>query len=119
MSEKISVDCRKGVLYATTSLVVAFVRNYFQYHVYGWKSVSSFLTSWFIHTLGMALFLVISSLFIDYSVLYILGEEFRQKKLSQEELLIHITLFILVTSVIIFLFAHYIPIESKSELGLM
>ena len=55
MTFTVSLSARRNALLAATGLVVAYVRTFLQYHRYSWDSVSEFLTSWFIHYVGVGL----------------------------------------------------------------
>lgn len=107
MFAKLSLNARTGTLLITTSLVVAYVRTYLQYHHYGWESVTEFLTSWFIHYLGVWLFAVLCGAFISSAAPIFLGEDSRRREVPSSELLVHVTLGVLAASVIVFVLAHW------------
>lgn len=49
MLSKLTFNTRRRILLAGTSLVVAYVRNFIQYHRYSFGSIGEVLSAWFIH----------------------------------------------------------------------
>lgn len=104
---KLSLNAKTGILVAVTALVVAYVRTFFQYGSYGWESTGAFLLSWFIHYLGVWLFVVICGAFILKLSPVFLGKDLPRQELSLSELLVYISLVVLVGAIVLFIMAHW------------
>ncbi|NWG39815.1 MAG: hypothetical protein HXY27_07610 [Hydrogenophilaceae bacterium] len=105
--DKLSLNAKAGLLVAVTALVVAYVRTFFQYGGYGWESISDFLLSWFVHYLGVWLFVAISGAFVSRFAPVFLGKDLPREVLSPSELIVYISLVVLVGAIILFLLAHW------------
>lgn len=105
--DKLSLNAKTGLLVAVTALVVAYVRNFFQYGSYGWESIGAFLLSWFIHYLGVCLFVAISGAFVSRFAPVFFDKEFPREELSPNELHVYISLVVLVGAIVILVLAHW------------
>ena len=104
---KLSLNAKTGILVAITALVVAYVRTFFQYGSYGWESIGAFLLSWFIHYLGVLLFIVIGGAFISRAATVLLKKDLLRQELSPSELFVYISLVVLFAAIGMFLLAHW------------
>lgn len=104
---KLSLNAKTSILVAVTALVVAYVRTFFQYGSYGWESMSAFLLSWFIHYVGVWLFVALSGAFVSRFAPVFLGKDLPRQELSPSELLVFISLVVLVGAIVLFLLAHW------------
>lgn len=104
---KLPLNAKTGLLVAVTALVVAYVRTFFQYGSYGWESIGEFLLSWFVHWLGVWLFVVISGAFVSRLAPAFLGNDLPREELSPSELIVYISLVVLVGAIVMFLLAHW------------
>jgi divalent metal cation (Fe/Co/Zn/Cd) transporter len=104
----LSLDIRRNVLVVITGIVVAYVRLVVQYGHYSWESMGQFLISWFIHYLGAWFIVAISygvikateNIFFEY------GET--EERLSIDQVIVYVSIFVLTISVFIFVIAHWI-----------
>lgn len=104
---KLSLNAKTGLLVAVTALVVAYVRTFFQYGGYGWESIGEFLLSWFVHYLGVWLFVAISGAFVSRFAPVFLCKDLPREELSLSELIVYISLVVLVGAIVMFVLAHW------------
>ncbi|OHC68511.1 MAG: hypothetical protein A3H93_04815 [Rhodocyclales bacterium RIFCSPLOWO2_02_FULL_63_24] len=107
MLTRLSLNAKTGALLVITSLVVAYVRTYLQYHSYGWESVGAFLTSWFIHYLAVWVFVIVCGAFISSASPFFLGKDSQRRELTSNELLVFVALGTLAAALVLFVLAHW------------
>ncbi len=116
MTFSVSLNTKRNLLLAVTSLVVAYVRTFLQYHRYSWDSVSEFLASWFVHYIAVALLVAISYAVIKtHERRFLPNTDGSRQGLGMVEAFVYIPLVLLVCSIAIFLLAHWPTTGMLSE----
>jgi hypothetical protein len=106
---RVSFDIKRFLLIPLTSLAVTYLRHGIESHWASWNSIEQFLTSWFVHTFGLLLFMALTTAIILWS-----HEFFFEKKASgeaEEFLPTYIVMAVLVAAVAIIFLAHW-PVGS-------
>lgn len=101
------LSTRRSILLGVTSLVVAYVRSYLQYHQYFWQSVGQFLFSWLIHYLAILGLAAISYAFINAKADFFLDKKSEHERISKDEATVYVSIVLLVVAVLIFVVAHW------------
>ncbi len=109
MLRVLSSRVRRNALLAFTSLVVAYVRTFLQYHRYAWESIGQFLISWFLHYIVVVLLATVSYAFIKANEHWFLEDDSQRKGLTIDEAYVYISFVVLISAVSIFLLAHWVP----------
>jgi hypothetical protein len=113
MSENPKV--RSYLLLAITGLVVAYVRNFVQYRHYSWGSIIEFLGWWFIHYMAVGIVMVTSYVVINNTGKFFLKYKDSEEVLTWEQAIVYTSLTILVSSIFIFLLAHWGGVSDYDE----
>lgn len=100
-------NTRRNILLALTGLIVAYVRNFLQYHRYSYDSALEFLGSWFAHYLAIGLLGALFYSLSDWADRFILEKERVGKGLSVDEGLVYFCIAVIVCSVAVFFIAHW------------
>jgi hypothetical protein len=103
------------ILPATAGLAVAFVRNILQYHRFSWDSWLEFLGTWLAHYVAVILIVGITYAFIKGKGTLLLGRSETLRKITTEEAITFGSILVIVTAVVMFLFAHWIPVDLDDE----
>lgn len=117
---KLSNEGRSLVLMVVTGLVVAYVRDFLQYHRYMWNSFSQFLVSWLIHFVALLLFLMFS-----YPAIVKLASFFIDKPedsiRDMNEHFVYVPIIVLLAAIAVFILANWVPVGDgpPSDIGLM
>ncbi len=106
MLSKLSLRVRRGILLAVTSLVVAYVRSFLQYHQYIWGSIEQFLISWLIHYLAILFLIIVSLVFINMDAHFFLGKDAKSSDITKDEFTVYVSVVLLIAALAIFLLAH-------------
>ena len=93
-----------------TSLVVAYVRSFLQYHQYIWGSIEQFLISWLIHYLAILFLIIVSLVFINTDAHFFLGKDAENSSITKDEFTVYVSVVLLIAAVAIFLLAHLQPV---------
>ena len=112
---KLSLTAKTNILFVVTTLVVAFVHAFLQHGSYGWGTIESFLTSWFIHFVGVSLFLVFCGAFVSIWAQKILGNGLTRQELSMGELMVYVMLVVMAGAIALFILGHFPPLDIYDE----
>lgn len=115
MLRMLSPSVRRNALLAFTSLVVAYVRTFLQYHRYAWESIGQFLISWFLHYIAVVLVAVVAYAFIKSNEHRFLEDDSQRKGLTIDEAYVYVSFVVLVVAVSIFLIAHWVPSDVPED----
>ncbi len=108
MTFSISLSTKRHLLLALTSLVVAYVRTFLQYHRYSWDSISELLASWFVHYIAVYLLVAISySVIKTHETRFLAEGESERRGLRMDEAFVYVAFVLLVCSISIFVVAHW------------
>jgi hypothetical protein len=99
-------EARVNVLTVITSLMVAYVRHGLESKWAAWGGVENFLVSWFVHFIGLYLFVAFASIAISMWHKTFLGEE-REIIQNRLELQYYIVMAALVAAISILILAHW------------
>lgn len=100
-------NARRNILLVTTGLVVAYVRNFLQYHRYSFDSLLEFVGFWLLHYLVVGLLGALCYGLFHWGDRFILGREESDKGLSVDEGLVYFCIAVIVCSVAVFVIAHW------------
>jgi len=92
---------------AFTALVLAYVRNYVQYHRYSFVSVWEFLGFWFVHYVAVGLVGAVFYALLQSMENLVLGRADDRPPPSMDQAIVHFCTAILLASLAIFLIAHW------------
>lgn len=107
MTFSVSYGTKRNLLLATTSLVVAHVRTFLQYHRYSWNSFFDFFASWLIHYVAIIIVIAISYGVIKAHEKYFLeNTDINPRGLGVDEATVYICFTALVSALAIFFLAH-------------
>jgi hypothetical protein len=98
---------KEGILIVATGLTVAYVRHGIETQWASWESVEQFVIYWFVHTVGVLLFMLPSILMIETCYEFFLGR--RHESSDYSELFYIILMTVLVGAICIFVVAHWMP----------
>ncbi len=108
MAFVISLSTRRHLLLAVTSLVVAYVRTFLQYHRYSWDSISEFLAVWFVHYIAVYLLVAISyGVIKTHERRFLADSDGQRQGLKMDEAFVYVAFVLLVCSISIFVVAHW------------
>jgi len=98
---------RRNLLLILTGLIVAYVRNFLQYHRYSFESVWELLGFWFAHYVVIAIVSAIAYGLIHLADRFILVKEKGAKRLSVDEAIVYFCVLFIVSSAVVFVVAHW------------
>lgn len=104
---------RRNGLLIGTGLVVAYVRNFLQYHRYAFGSWWEFLGFWFLHYIAILLVGAIFYACLDGAQRFFVGEG-DNKDVSLSVALVYFCVAVLIISVAVFILAHW-PTSASEE----
>lgn len=107
MLNKLSLSARRNLLLAVTSLVVAYVRNYFQYNQYAWSSIKLFLVSWLLHYFAIGFLIIISLVLIKTHGHFFLGKDTASSRVTKDEFTVYVSIVLLVLAITSVFLVHY------------
>jgi hypothetical protein len=70
-----SFEAKEISLWGVTGLVVAYVRHGLEHQWQWWDSIEQFFVAWIIHTMGLALFVVVAGVSIERFYEFFLGNK--------------------------------------------
>lgn len=104
---RVPLNIRRNVLIWVAALVVAYVRRFLQYHQYSWRSIQSFLLSWFVHYIAILILGGISYALINSKAYLFLSDKSGRDRITIDEAIVYVSIVLLVAAVFIFLVAHW------------
>jgi hypothetical protein len=102
---------KEGVLLVVTGLAVAYVRHGLEDNWGAWESFEQFFAGWFIHTMGLALFMAIAGAAIWRFQKFFLGR--KRESDDFDELSYVVLMTVLVGTIFIFIVAHWSPSDGE------
>jgi hypothetical protein len=108
---RVSAEVKRGCLIPVTGLVVGYVRHGINKQWGAWDSIEQILGYWFIHTIALVLFMVISSAIILQLHEFFLG--YKAEGRTEEELPVYVLMTVLIGAVAIFLMSHWVPSDDS------
>jgi hypothetical protein len=63
----VTAETKQGALWVLTGLAVAYVRHGLETNWAWWESVEQFLIAWFVHSMRLALFIVVAGASTGFS----------------------------------------------------
>jgi hypothetical protein len=102
---------KEGILLVVTGLAVAYVRHGLEHNWGKWESIEQFFAGWFVHTMGLALFLAVALVAIMRLHEFFLGT--KRESDDFEELTYNVLMTVLVGTIFIFIIAHWIPSDEE------
>jgi hypothetical protein len=104
---KVTSRTKECVLWVTTGLALAYVRHGVETGWASWGSLERFFSYWFIHTMGLSVFIVLAGAIIDRFHEFFLG--YRRENFGYADLIYVILMTVLMGAACVVLIAHWSP----------